>query len=65
LYVYPRPAATVDSVLKKHTSIKMVEAPVIEISATYIRNLIKQEKSIRYLVSEKVEELILARKYYI
>jgi len=64
LYVYPRPAAVYSS-LKEHSSIKMVDAPLIEISATYIRGLIKQEKSIRYLVSEKVEELILARKYYI
>ena len=64
LYVYPRPDAS-DSILKDHPRIKMVDAPLIEISATYIRNLIKQEKSIRYLVNEKVEELILARKYYI
>ncbi|WP_018344144.1 nicotinate (nicotinamide) nucleotide adenylyltransferase [Cytophaga aurantiaca] len=63
LYVYPRPNAE-DSVLKNHPRIKMVNAPLIEISATYIRNLIKQEKSIRYLVSDKVEELILSRKYY-
>lgn len=64
LYVYPRPDST-DSTLQNHPQVKMVEAPLIEISATYIRNLIKQEKSIRYLVSEQVEELILARKYYI
>ena len=64
LYVYPRPT-TIHSVLKEHANIRMVDAPLLEISATYIRNLIKQQKSIRYLVSEKVEELILARKYYI
>lgn len=64
LYVYPRPE-TSDSVFKDHPAIKMVDAPLIEISATYIRNLIKQEKSIRYLVSDKVAELISARKYYI
>lgn len=64
LYVYPRPTAS-SSPLKEHMNVQMVDAPLLEVSATYIRNLIKQEKSIRYLVSEKVEELILARKYYI
>lgn len=64
LYVYPRPASS-NCTLKNHAKVRMVEAPLLEISATYIRSMIKQEKSIQYLVSKKVEEIILARKYYI
>ncbi len=63
LYVYPRPNSP-DSTLREHSAVRMVEAPLLEISATYIRNLIKQEKSVRYLVSKEVEEMIVSRKYY-
>ncbi len=63
LYVYPRPNSS-NSFLREHKNVKLVEAPLLEISATYIRGLVKQEKSIRYLVSKEVEELILSRKYY-
>jgi len=63
LYVYPRPNST-NSNLRNHPKVKLVGAPLLEISATYIRSLVKQEKSIRYLVSKEVEELIVSRKYY-
>jgi nicotinate-nucleotide adenylyltransferase len=39
-------------------------APLIEISATTIRNLIKYGKSIRYLVPDKVREEIGRGRYY-
>lgn len=63
LYVYPRPHAT-NSPLRTHANVTLVEAPLLEISATYIRSLVKQGKSIHYLVCKDVEELILSRKYY-
>lgn len=63
LYVYPRPDSS-DSPLRQHANVTLVKAPLLEISATYIRSLVKQEKSIRYLVSNEVEELIVSRKYY-
>jgi len=63
LYVYPRPHVT-NSELKRHPNVKMVEAPLLDISATYIRNCIKNNKSIRYLVPEPVEQLINIRHYY-
>lgn len=64
LYVYPRPDASV-SELKEHPHVRLVEAPLLEISATYIRNCIKDHTSIRYLVHKEVEAMILSRKYYI
>lgn len=63
LYVYPRPHVT-NSDLKRHPNVKIIEAPLLDISATYIRHCIKNNKSIRYLVPEPVEQLIRLKHYY-
>ncbi len=63
LYVYPRPHVT-NSDLKRHPHVKMIEAPLLDISATYIRNCIKGNKSIRYLVPELVEQMIRLKDFY-
>lgn len=63
LYVYPRPHVT-DSELKHHPHVTMVEAPMLDISATFIRNCIRNGQSVRYLVPDPVEELIRAKKFY-
>ncbi|HEX8060614.1 MAG TPA: nicotinate (nicotinamide) nucleotide adenylyltransferase, partial [Cyclobacteriaceae bacterium] len=69
LYVYPRPGVTNsepggDVRLKRHPNVKMIDAPLLDISATYIRNCIKDNKSIRYLVPEAVEEMIRMKNFY-
>lgn len=63
LYVYPRPHVT-KSPLKSHANVKLVEAPLLDISATYIRECIKNNKSIRYLVPEAVEQMIRTKGFY-
>jgi nicotinate-nucleotide adenylyltransferase len=63
LYVYPRPHVT-NSDLKRHSNVTIVKAPMIDISATYIRNCIKNNKSIRYLVPETVENMIRMKNFY-
>jgi nicotinate-nucleotide adenylyltransferase len=63
LYVYPRPHVT-NSDLKRHPHVKMVNAPLLDISATYIRDCIKSNKSIRYLVPESVETMIRLKAFY-
>ena len=63
LYVYPRPHVT-NSELKRHSNVKMIEAPLLDISATFIRNCIKNNKSIRYLVPEPVEQMIRLKHFY-
>jgi nicotinate-nucleotide adenylyltransferase len=63
LYVYPRPAAVVCE-LSDHPKVKFVPAPLLDISATYIRNNIKEGKSIRYLVTEQVEAYINKKHFY-
>ena len=63
LYVYPRPDVT-KSELRRHAGVKMVEAPLLDISATYIRQCVKDNKSVRYLVPEPVEQMIRLRNFY-
>lgn len=63
LYVYPRPGVT-NAEIARHPNVKMIEAPQLEISATYIRDCIKHNKSIRYLVPEPVEQLIRLKNFY-
>lgn len=63
LYVYPRPHVT-NSEFARHLHVKMIEAPLLDISATYIRNCIKNNKSIRYLVPEPVEQMIRLKDFY-
>ena len=64
LYVYPRPNAQ-PSELKQHPSVKVVESPMLDISATYIRQCIRDKKSIRYLVPEAVEQMIRVKGFYL
>lgn len=63
LLVYPRPQSKHSSV--SHTNIKKIEAPIFDISATFIRNLLRKNKSIKYLVPDAVITLITTRKLYV
>jgi len=63
LYVYPRPGVT-ESPILRHKHVRLVPAPLMDISATYIREAVKEGKSIRYLVPEPVEQMIRLRNFY-
>lgn len=63
LKVYIRPGHEKHP-LFDHPHVAVVDAPLLDISATYIRNLVKDGKSIRYLVPDAVEELVRAKKFY-
>ncbi len=53
IYVYKRPTYEVPE-LANHASITVCEAPLLSISSSYIRQLIKEKKSIQYLVPDPV-----------
>lgn len=63
LYVYPRPNSG-ESKLKDHPAVHWVRAPLFDISATFIRNLLQLNKSIKYLVPDSVIELINRKRLY-
>ena len=61
IFIYNRPGFAINIKSDKQT---IVDAPLLEISATYIRNCIKNGKSIRYMVPEIVKEEIEKGNYY-
>ena len=64
LFVYPRPNAA-DSPLRHHDHVVMVPAPMMDISATWIRQAVRDRKSIRYLVPDAVAEIIDRKGFYL
>lgn len=63
LVVYPRPGSN-NEPIREHPNISYIKAPLLDISATFIRNSIKADRSIRYLVPKKVAQFIYDRKLY-
>jgi nicotinate-nucleotide adenylyltransferase len=63
IYVYKRSDA--DTIMYEHmNNIKIVDAPLLDISATFIRNAIKNKKSVRYLVPDAVYEYLESSTLY-
>jgi nicotinate-nucleotide adenylyltransferase len=62
IYVYLRPGYAIREDLVVNTI--PLDAPLLQISATHIRELVKSGRSIRYLVPDKVKEEIEANHYY-
>lgn len=63
IYIYPRPGY-VASKYEKEYSIKVVPAPVMEISSTMIRKAIRDKKDVRYFLNEKVWQYIKEMHFY-
>lgn len=53
IYVYKRPNYDL-GVYQDHPNVSLVDAPQMEISSSMVRKLIKEKKSIRYWVPDKV-----------
>jgi nicotinate-nucleotide adenylyltransferase len=64
ILIYPRPYVQATE-LDTHPNITFVTAPLMDISATFIREAIRQNKPIKYLVPESVEEYIFRKKFYL
>lgn len=64
LYVYPRPQVDRSKIKVAHENIKYVESPMLDISATFIRDAIRNEHSVQYLLPENVADYIRFKKFY-
>jgi nicotinate-nucleotide adenylyltransferase len=62
IIIYKRPGFEIDNKLKARITI--MDAPLLEISSTHIRGLIKAGKSIKYLVPSSIEEEILSNSFF-
>lgn len=60
--VYQRPGFEVLNSIG--ADVEVMQAPLLEISATYIRQLVKIGKSIRYLVPQSIEEEIMNNRFF-
>jgi len=63
IFVYPRPGMNPQKI-RKHKNISIVDAPLIEISSSFIRNAIKERKNIRYYLPKGVYEYIIEMHFY-
>ena len=62
IYIYKRDGYEINNIL--NAKIEIIDAPLLLISSTYIRKLIKEKKDIRYLVPDVVREEIENKGYY-
>lgn len=62
-YVYPRPGSE-EHELISHPSVTLFNAPQVEISATFIRQGLKDRKDMRYFLPDKVYEYIREMHFY-
>jgi len=62
IYVYPRPG--IEPVAARPANVRIVDAPLLDISATFVRDCVHTGKSIRYLVPAGVEERIRQERYW-
>ncbi|MCF0209783.1 MAG: nicotinate-nucleotide adenylyltransferase [Bacteroidales bacterium] len=63
IYVYPRQGID-NTETPQHPNIHLIDAPTINISSTYIRELIAQGKDIRYLLPENVRKKLVSLHLY-
>jgi len=63
IYVYQRPGHVSD-LYQDHDHVHYLEAPLLEISSSFIRKLIREGRSVRYLVAEKVYKYLMNSNLY-
>ena len=63
LYVYPRPGFD-EAEVKRNKNITIVEAPLVEISSTFIRNAVKEKKDVRFFMPERAWNYMKEMHFY-
>jgi nicotinate-nucleotide adenylyltransferase len=63
IYVYQRPGNFTDQ-YKEYPNVEYVDGPLLNISSSFVRKLIKEGKSVRYLVTDKVFDYLEVSNLY-
>ncbi len=63
ILVYPR-IIQEKAALLQHPSVKLVDAPRLEISSSNIRELLKSGSSVRYLLPESIHDYVVSEQFY-
>ncbi len=63
IYVYPRPLYSGGD-LKDHPRVKWIDAPLMEISSSFIRKAIREGKDVRFMMPESVADYIDEMNFY-
>lgn len=63
IYVYNRPTYEIPKIAE-HPKVHLFKAPLLDISSSYIREQIKNNKSFRYLVHDKVYDYLIETPIY-
>jgi len=64
VYVYPRPGINLNDILQEFPTFKVFNAPLIEISSSFIRSSIRDKKDMRFFLNEKDFEYIREMHFY-
>ncbi len=63
IYVYPRPGFD-GGQFRNHPKVKFTEAPLVEISSTYIRKAVKEKKDVRFYMPQAAWEYMKEMHFY-
>lgn len=65
LYVYPRiSSGAIDTQFHDHSKVRKIDAPIMELSSTFIRRSIKDGKNVRPMLPENVWEYLDEMNFY-
>jgi nicotinate-nucleotide adenylyltransferase len=63
IYIYPRPGNK-PSPFDHHPSIRFTEAPLVDISSSFIRRAVREGRNMRYFLPEKVWKYLDEMNFY-
>jgi nicotinate-nucleotide adenylyltransferase len=63
LYVYPRKGSE-GGTLRDHPNVKMTNAPVIELSSSFVRSAIKEGRDVEYMMPEAAYRYLREMHFY-
>ena len=64
IFVYRRPGYELPEELTRHPSVQLFDAPLMQISASFVRECIREGKSVRYLLTEPVHAYLDSSHLY-